>query len=77
MKGARKLRYLILVGELAKKKVSKENVAECLGIHRNSVTNKLNGGSFSVDEAVKSRNRFFPEWKIEDLFATAEDGKEV
>ncbi len=71
------MRYLVLVGELAKKKISKESIAECLGIHRNSVTNKLNGGSFSVDEAVEIRDKFFPEWKIEDLFATEADGKEV
>jgi plasmid maintenance system antidote protein VapI len=68
----REVRYLVLVGELAKKRIFKKNIAECLGIHRNSVTNKLNGGSFSVEEAVKIRDTFFPEWKVEDLFKVEE-----
>ena len=71
-----KLRYLNLVGELAKRNVSKEKIAECLKIHRNSVTYKLNGGSFSVEEAVQIRDSFFPECTLEYLFAT-ESGGEV
>ncbi len=54
---------------MAKKKITKEDISIVLGIHWNSVANKINGNSsFSVEEALKVRNAFFPEWKIEDLF---------
>ncbi|OLR58259.1 hypothetical protein BHF70_00615 [Anaerostipes sp. 494a] len=61
--------YATLIGEMAKKKVKKEDVAKLLGRHWNSVANKLNGiSSFSVEESILIRDRYFPEWKIEDLF---------
>lgn len=66
------MRYSNLIGELAKRKVSKEKISECLKIHRNSVTYKLNGGTFSVEEAVQIRDTFFPECSLEYLFATEE-----
>lgn len=60
---------LTLLGEMAKRKVSKEDLAELLGLHWNSVANKINGKSaFSVEEAVKVRDSYFPEWKLEELF---------
>ena len=60
---------ITLIGEMAKKKITKEDISIVLGIHWNSVANKINGNSsFSVEEALKIRNAFFPEWKIEDLF---------
>ena len=62
------MRHLTLIGEIAKKKVTIEAMAECLNTHRNTVSYKLNEGSFYVEEAHKIRNAFFPEWKIEDLF---------
>lgn len=61
---------LTLLGEMAKRKVSKEDLAELLGLHWNSVANKINGKSaFSVEEAVKVRDSYFPEWKLEELFS--------
>lgn len=60
---------LTLIGEMAKSKVTKEDIAKLLGIHWNSVANKINGSSsFYVAEAVKIRDAFFPDWKIEELF---------
>ena len=42
-----------LRGEMAKRKISIESIAELLGIHRNSVANKLNGESaFSIEQAM-------------------------
>lgn len=68
-KGGGCLECLNLIGEMAKRKVSKEDLSKLLGIHWNSVANKINGSSsFTVDEAVRIRDEYFPEWKIEDLF---------
>lgn len=58
---------------MAKKKVTKEEIAKLLNIHWNSVANKINGiSTFSVEEATKIKNAFFPEWKIEELFKKEE-----
>ena len=52
------MKYLTLIGEMAKQNVN-----------WNSITNKIGGESdFSVAEAIKIRDRYFPEWKIENLF---------
>lgn len=60
---------LTLIGEMAKQKVTKRDLSDLLGIHWNSITNKISGESdFSVTEAIKIRDRYFPEWKIENLF---------
>ena len=65
--------YLNLRGEMAKRNVSIENIAELLGIHRNSVANKVSGKSrFSVDEAFSIQKTFFPDMEVQNLFATAE-----
>lgn len=70
------MRYLNLVGEMAKRRVTNADVSRLLGIHANTVYNKLNGEStFSVDEAIQIRGAFFPEQKIEDLFQTEEKGE--
>lgn len=63
--------YLNLKGEMAKRNVSIENIAELLGIHRNSVANKVSGKSrFSVDEAFSIQKTFFPDMEVQNLFAT-------
>lgn len=60
---------LTLIGEMAKQKVTKRDLSDLLGVHWNSITNKISGESdFSVTEAIKIRDRYFPEWKIENLF---------
>lgn len=62
-----------LVGEMAKKNVTNESIANLLGIHRNSVYNKLKGlSSFSVEEAIIIRDNFFPNSNIDELFETEE-----
>lgn len=61
--------YLTLKGEMAKNDITAESIAKCLGIHRNSVTNKLKGvTSFSIEEALLVRNVYFPDQDIEVLF---------
>lgn len=60
---------LTLIGEMAKQKVTKRDLSDLLGIHWNSITNKISGESdFSVTEAIKIRDKYFPEWEIENLF---------
>lgn len=57
------------LAEMAKKDVSIESISRLLGIHRNSVSNKLNGiSSFSIEEAEKIHNEFFPNTKLLYLF---------
>lgn len=61
--------YLNLKAEMAKRDVTAESMAKFLGIHRNSVANKLKGfSSFSIDEAMELKNKFFSDCEIEDLF---------
>ncbi len=68
------MRYINLIGEMAKRRVSVRMIADLLGIHQNSVRQKINGKTkFYVDEAIAIRNAFFPEKKIEELFETEEE----
>ena len=62
------MKYGILIGEMAKKRITIEAVSSCLSTHRNTVSNKLNGGSFSIEEAEIIRNTFFPGIELEYLF---------
>jgi len=63
------LQYSNLVGELAKKKITNTSIAKLLNIHLNSVANKLHGdSSFTVDEAIKIRDEYFPDADLSELF---------
>lgn len=67
------MQYLVLVGELAKKKITNKAIADLLDIHPNSVYNKLYGGSsFTVDEAIKIRDTYFPGEDLTELFQKKE-----
>ena len=62
---------LNLKGEMAKKDITIEEISKLLGIHRNSVANKLNGDSaFTIDEAFKIQNKYFPTLSLAYLFGT-------
>lgn len=55
--------------EMYKRKVTIESVADYLGIHRNSVSNKLEGTTeFSIEEAFKLRDKFFNDVGMDYLF---------
>ena len=61
--------YLNLKGEMAKQDVKIENLAELLGVHRNSISKKINGpSSFSIEEAFKIHDTFFPQLPMDYLF---------
>lgn len=70
------MQYSNLMGEMAKRKIKKYKVAQELGIHVNSFRSKLNGKtSFSIDEAIRIRDTFFPGYDIKYLFQTDEGGE--
>lgn len=67
------MKYSNLKAELARKGISMEDVSGLLGIHRNSVSNKINGDTpFTVEEAFKIRDKYFPKLSMDYLF-TAEN----
>ena len=62
-----------LIGEMAKRKVSIEEMSKAINVHRNSVSNKLYGKSdFSVREAILIADKFFPDSDIRILFRDSE-----
>ncbi|WP_346961165.1 hypothetical protein [Faecalicatena contorta] len=61
--------YSNLKAEMGRYNVTIESIASKLGIHRNSVSYKLNkGGSFSIEEADVIQKTFFPEIPLTVLF---------
>lgn len=42
--------YSFLIGEMAIRKVTKEALAQSLGLHRNAISYKLQKGSFFIEE---------------------------
>lgn len=69
------MQCLNLKGEMAKRSIKIEDIANVLQIHRNSASNKINGDTaFSIDEAVKVKEAFFPELSLKFLFEKQEGG---
>ena len=67
----KEMAYSNLKAEMGRKNVTIEAVAKILEIHRNSVANNLNGtSSFTIEEAMKIKNTFFPNLEYRYLFAT-------
>lgn len=61
--------YANLKTLLSLKGISIETVAKLLGIHRDTVTNKLNGESeFTYAQAELIQDALFPEYNIRYLF---------
>ena len=60
--------YPNLIIAMKRKKVSMEDVAVLLRIHRNSVSYKINGnGSFSIEEGFLVHGKLFPETDLHYL----------
>ena len=67
------MQCLNLKGEMAKRNIKVEDIANELNIHRNSASNKINGDtSFSIEEAVKIKDTYFPDLSLKYLFAKSE-----
>ena len=61
--------YKNLMAEIARKGITQKEIAGFLGIHENSMSNKLHGGTFTIEEAFKIKARFFPNAELQYLFA--------
>lgn len=72
-----RMKYANLIGEMAKSGISNDAIAECINVHRNTASNKLNGGTFSVEEAEAVRDKFFPGMTLEYLFKRYTNPEEV
>jgi plasmid maintenance system antidote protein VapI len=66
--------YRNLEAEMARHGILKKDVAETLKVRHATVYDKMNGkSSFTLDEAFKIRNTYFPELAIEYLFEKYEE----
>ena len=62
-------RYINLEAEMARKGLLKKDIAETLGVRTATVYDKLKGKHpFTFDEALKIKNKYFPEFTLEYLF---------
>lgn len=64
--------YKVLIGEMAKEKVTIEAISKLLAIHRNTVFCKLNKGAFYIEEAAQIQETFFPQHDLRELFRREE-----
>lgn len=63
------LGYCVLEEYAHRSGVMKKDIAQLLGVSPKTIWNKLRGANdFTFGEAVKIKNRFFPEVPIEQLF---------
>lgn len=60
--------YQNLKAQMAKQSVTMEQLSKLLNIHRNTVANKLDGGSFTIEEAFKIKDYLFREYELPYLF---------
>lgn len=62
-----------LIGEMAKRQITTNALAELLGCHRNSVHNKLYGVTeFTLSEALLIFDTYFSDLDFRFVFAAAE-----
>ena len=63
--------YKNLKREMKKRGVLSSEIAELLGVRRETIYNKINGQisiGFTLDEALKIKEKYFPDMSIELLF---------
>lgn len=66
--------YKNLAAEMARKDISKKDIADYLQMRYPTVVDKTNGKSrFYYDEALKIKKHFFPDESIEYLFHFEEE----
>lgn len=69
--------YRNLKGELAKNGISNVQIARVLGVHTNTITNKLEGSSsFTIEEAFKIKSLLLPYCDLSYLFARSTDHRD-
>jgi hypothetical protein len=71
--------YRNLEAEMARKGLSKREVAEGIGMNRYpTFIEKMNGNyKFKLDEAVAIRDNFFPDLTLDYLFENTKETEEV
>ena len=73
MKGGEEVfAYLNLKEVMERESITQVDIAEILGVHRNTVEGKINGSiksGFDVDEAFKIKNTCFKKYDLTWLFA--------
>jgi len=63
--------YKNLLAEMSRSGVSKEDIAKCLGLAGSTIWARFRGEpAFTVVEAVKIKNEFFPNLTLDYLFDT-------
>lgn len=68
--------YRNLLAEMARKDITKKQIAKLLKVRDATISDKINGKySFKLDEAFKIKKEFFPQLSIEYLFAVEEPQK--
>lgn len=61
--------YLNLKKEMERNGISIEDISKSLNLHRNTVSNKLNGTTpLSIEEGIQIRNTFFDYADFQYLF---------
>lgn len=61
--------YPVLESEIILRKISKKDIYSLLGFQANTFTLKLNGNlRFSLDEAIRIQETFFPDVSVNQLF---------
>lgn len=62
--------YSNVRAEMARRNITISMMAECLGVNRDTMSNKLsNKTRINLDEAFKIQKKFFPDVGVENLFA--------
>jgi Plasmid maintenance system antidote protein len=61
--------YKNLQFEMLQDGITQKDIAACLGVHENSVGNKIRGKNyFTIEEAFKIKNAFFQKCELSYLF---------
>lgn len=69
-----KTNYPALTSAIANDRITKKAVAECISVTFKTLSRKLyEDGSFTIPEAFKIRDTFFPDKTIDELFAPVDD----
>lgn len=61
--------YPVLESEIILRNITKKEMREFLGVEQSTFVTKLNGTRrFSLDEAIRLQEEFFPDTSVNELF---------
>lgn len=65
-----------LEAEMTRKRISRRDIAELLGVTYRTIHSRFNGESeWTLSECLKIRDSCFPDMNLEYLFATRDDAR--